>query len=283
LTHALQDQNFDLEKFLHAEHTNDDATNARQAVVEGYAMAAMLARMVQPVELAALPSLEPMMAAIVNTQFAEFPAFSSAPYFFRMQALFPYVQGMNLMQRGLKLGGWEKLNSLFAHPPATTKEIFSPEFYYEPKPLPTVSLPRPQVLSELPGLRLLAENTLGELGYYSLLGQLVSEHDAKSVTGGWLGDRYILYEGARPGRYALVARARWSSPETALAFFRAYHTILTKKYPELSPDKGSTADLFLGTAANGQVILLRQGDEVRWAEGIPAPQTDALLNWLEAL
>jgi Zn-dependent peptidase ImmA (M78 family) len=32
LTHALQDQHFDLLKFLHAEWGNDDATSARQAL-----------------------------------------------------------------------------------------------------------------------------------------------------------------------------------------------------------------------------------------------------------
>src|SRR5205809_433150 len=42
LTHALQDQNYDLDKFLHAARDNDDATSARQAIVEGHAMAAMM-------------------------------------------------------------------------------------------------------------------------------------------------------------------------------------------------------------------------------------------------
>ena len=42
LTHALQDQNWDLESYLHAARDDDDATAARQAVVEGYATAAMM-------------------------------------------------------------------------------------------------------------------------------------------------------------------------------------------------------------------------------------------------
>ena len=42
LTHALQDQSWDLESYLHGARDDDDATNARQAVVEGYATAAML-------------------------------------------------------------------------------------------------------------------------------------------------------------------------------------------------------------------------------------------------
>jgi hypothetical protein len=283
LTHALQDQNFDLEKFLHAERPNDDATNARQAVVEGHATAAMMEQYTAPLGLANFPSLEPLMAQVIDQQYEEFPAFSKAPFFFRFQALFPYVEGMGFMQKGLQLGGWKKLNSLFAHPPETTKEIFEPTAYFEDKPLSTVALPPPAALETVPGLRFLASNVMGELGYYALLGQLISEDAAKSVSKGWLADRYLVYEGPAERTYTLVARTRWSNAETALAFFRDYRSILTHKYPELTADKRSTTDLFMGTAANGQVVLLRKGDECRWAEGVPAAQIDALLNWLRSL
>lgn len=280
LTHALQDQNFDLQKFLHAARANDDATNARQAVAEGYAMAAMMQHLVEPVALASLPSLEPMMAGIVHQRLEEFPAFSNAPFFFRMQALFPYVQGMGFMQRGLQRDGWKTLNSLFANPPTTTKEIFEPAVYFDAKPLPTVSLPRPAAMAKVTGRRVLIENTLGQLGYYALLGQFISEDEAKTVGTGWLADRYILYEGPDANQFALAARTRWTNSETALAFFRDYHTILAHKYPELAPDKRSATDLFVGAAANGQVILVRQGDECLWAEGVPAAETEAMLSFL---
>jgi hypothetical protein len=133
---------------------------------------------------------------------------------------------------------------------------------------------------------------MGELGYYSLLGQLISEDEAKSVTAGWLADRYLLYEKTAPGpsagvlrdarQYTLISQTRWSSPEVALAFFRDYHSILAHKYPELAPDQRSTTDLFVGKAANGQVILLRKGNECLWAEGIPTAQGDAMLKWLDS-
>ena len=283
LTHALQDQSFDLDKFLHAERQNDDATNARQAVVEGYATAAMMQQMLGSVDLANMPALGTLMAGMVNKQMGEFPAFTSAPFFFRMQALFPYAQGMGFMQRGLQLGGWKKLNSLFSNPPTTTLEVFEPSVYFEHQPLATISLPRPPALEGAAGLKLLAENIVGELGYYSLLGQLISEDEAKTVAAGWLADRFVLYEGSSPDQFALIARTRWSTAETALAFFRDYHTILSKKYPELTADKRSATDVFVGTASNGSIILLRKGDECLWAEGVPTEKTDAILNWLRSL
>jgi hypothetical protein len=283
LTHALQDQNIDLVKFMRAVKDNDDATGARAAVMEGHATAAMMQRMIGSVPLAALPSLQSMMAGIIHQQFAEFPAFTNAPYFFRLQALFPYIQGMGFMQAALRQGGWEDLRSVFEDPPTTTKAIYDPSHYFEKKTLPPIALPRPPALEQAGGLRVVSENSFGQLGYHALIGQFVSEAEAKAVAPHWLGDRFIVYESEAGGRYALVARTRWSGPEQTLAFFRDYHAILAKKHPELASDKRSGEDLFIGAAANGSVILLRRGDECLWAEGIPAAQTDAMLDWLRSL
>jgi hypothetical protein len=283
LTHALQDQNFDLDKFVHADLENDDATNARQAVVEGYATAAMMQHMVGDVDLAALPSLAPLLESVVHQQMGEFPAFSSAPYFFRFQALFPYTEGMGFMQEGLKHGGWKGLKQVFVNPPTTTKEIFEPQLYFEHKPLPTITLPPPEALSNVPHLEKLDENTMGQMGYYSLLGQFLSEDETEPVTSGWVADRYILYEEVSTHRYALVGRTRWSSSETAAAFSNDYRTILSRKYPELTTEQQPTADLVLGSAANGRVILIRRNDECLWAEGVPPTQTDKVLNYLRSL
>ncbi len=283
LTHALQDQSFDLQKFLRGARDNDDATNARQAVVEGYATAAMMQHLIEPVELTSLPSLQPLMDQVVHAQMEEFPAFSSAPFFFRFQALFPYSEGMGFVQRGLALGGWKKLNQLFSRPPTATKEIFEPRVYFDARPLPKISLPSPASLSSVPNLKLLDENVMGAMGYYLLLGQLISEQEAKTVSAAWLADRYILYEDPTPRRYVLVVRTRWSSPEAALAFFRDYHAILARKYPELIPDRRSRTDMFVGSTASAQAVLLRKGDECLWAEGVAAAQTDAMLNWLRSL
>ena len=285
LTHALQDQSYDLEKFLKADHEDDDAEAARLAVVEGHATAAMIQEMIEPMKLEAMSSLEPLMAPIIQQQLEEFPAFTKAPFFFRFQALFPYIEGIGFMQQGLQAGGWKKLNSLFDDPPQTTKEIFQPDVYFQKQPLPKISLPQPAALATVHGLSFLTENSMGEMGYYALLGQLISEDEAKSVTPSWLADRYLLYEesDAGPGKkqYVLVSQTRWSSAESAQAFFRNYHTILAHKYTELAPDPRSTDDTFIGKSNKGEVILLHRGDQCIWAEGIPAAQTDAMVKWLD--
>jgi hypothetical protein len=283
LTHALQDQSWDLEEFLHAVRDNDDATNARQAVVEGYATAAMMQQMTAPLELAQLPSIAPLMEMVIHQQFGEYPTFSQAPYFFRMQSLFPYVQGMGFIQLGLQRGGWKSLNRVFADPPESTRQVFEPQTYFDHQSPPALALPRPAALAGVAGLEFLTENVMGELGYYALLGQLISEEEGKTLGEGWRADRYLLYEHSGGKDYTLVARTRWANAESALAFFRDYHTILTHKYPELTAAEDSTPDLFIGTAANGQVLLLRRGEQCLWAEGVPATQADAMLAWLRGL
>ena len=283
LTHALQDQSWDLEDYLHGARGDDDATDARQAVVEGYATAAMFQQMAGGLDLGALPNLSTLMEGVIHSQFEEFPAFSNAPYFFRITATFPYVQGLGFIQAGLHQGGWPALKDLFEHPPQTTHQIFEPEAYFNHQPVAQVVLPHPPALEGATGLRLLGENSLGELGYYSFLGQLVSEDEAHALSPAWVADRYLLYEHAGGDDYALVARSRWASSESAQAFFRDYRTILAQKYPHLSTDQRSGADLFIGDTGNNSVLLLRKGDECVWAEGVPTAQAGALLAWMQAL
>jgi len=284
LTHALQDQNFNLEHYMHAVKNDDDAEAARQAVVEGYATAAMFQRMLGSTNLALLPSFDTLIAPLINQQMAEFPVFSKAPFFFRLEALFPYIQGAGFIEKGLKqVGSWKDLNTLFTSPPTSTKDIYQPDVYFSHVPLPNVQLPAQTPLDSVPGLSRLDENSLGELGFNALLGQFLSEERAKAASADWLADRYILYENRAQQSYALVARARWANPEVALTFFRDYHAVLLQKYAELSPDSRSTPECFIGHTSSGEVILLRAGAEVRWAEGVPSNKTDEMIKWLGSL
>ena len=112
-------------------------------------------------ELGQLPSISPLIEALIPQQFEEFPAFSHAPYFFRIQALFPYVQGVGFIQAGLQLGGWKDLNRLFEHPPDATKQIFEPQTYFNHQVFSQIALAHPPALEGVAGLRFLRENAMG--------------------------------------------------------------------------------------------------------------------------
>ena len=283
LTHALQDQNFNVERYMKAVQRDDDAEAARQAVVEGYATAAMFQSMFPSAPIANLPNLDNILGPLIRQQMTEFPVFSNAPYFFRLQALFPYIQGVSFIASALRRGGWESLGELFASPPSSTRAIFQPNVYFKHLAVPTIQLPSKTPLSSVPGLKTLDENSMGELGMDQLLGQFLSEQAADTAISQFVADRYIVYEDPTANRYALVARTRWTNPEAALAFFRDYHAILAKKFPELSPDDRSGEGRYVGRTAAGDVIVLQTGDEVRWAEGVPADRLDAMIEWLSSL
>lgn len=283
LTHALQDQNFNLEHYMKAVKKNDDEEAARQAVVEGYATAAMYLSMVPGAPISELPNFDSTLGPLIRQQMSEFPVYSKAPFFFRMQALFPYIQGANFIENGLRQLGWKGLNQLFSSPPTSTKAIFQPGIYFNHVALPDVQLPRKTPLSSVTGLKMLDENTMGELGYDSLLGQFLSEKKASVASSAWMGDRYIVYENPAAKQYALVARTRWDSRQAADEFFRDYRAVLNQKYSELTPDSRSAAGRFVARTSSGDVVMLHAGDEVRWAEGVPAGKVNAMLKWLAAL
>ena len=283
LTHALQDQNFNLENYIKAVKHNDDAEAARQAVVEGYATAAMFQSMLGGAPLPNMTGFETVLGPLIRQQMTEFPVFSKAPFFFRLQALFPYIQGAGFVGNGISQVGWKGLNKLFTSPPSSTKAIFQPAVYYNNVSLPEVQLPGTTPLGSVPDLKLLAENSLGELGFEELVGQFISEDKATADCRNWMGDRYVVYEDAAKKNYPFVARTRWATPDAALTFFRDYHTILTKKYPQITQDSRSTDKTFIAGTSTGEVILLRTGDEVRWAEGVPSNKVNAMLKWLALL
>ena len=295
LTHALQDQSFDLWKFMHATPDNDDATAARQALVEGYATLAMIQAMLGSVPIEKLPSLDAMMEQVVNQQMTEYPIFSKAPFFLRFQVLFPYAQGMHFVHEGLVSGGWKRLNQIFDHPPATTSDIFQPDLYFKPA-IPgqssvSVDLPAPPAIAHDSHLEQVESNFMGELGYYALIGQLLSQDAAAKVTKPWVADRYKVYDGPEPGQFMLLARTRWENEEAASAFCSDYRSILQKRWPETSgPASVGTSTshdrskpVIFATQGPRQTMLLLEGNECRWGEGVPAAQADAVTTWLEAL
>jgi hypothetical protein len=305
LTHALQDQSFDLWRFIRATRDDDDASSAREALVEGYATLAMMQVMLGSIPIEKLPSLDASMEVMVNQQMGEYPVFTKAPYFLRFQAMFPYIQGMHFARAGLVLGGWQRLNQCFTDPPTSTEQIFRPESYFKPpadgpaatdpatRPLP---LPPPALLERTPGLKRVESNIMGELGYDALIGQLLTPEEADKVTLPWVADRYLVYEGPAAGQFALVARTRWSTSQAASGFCDDYRAILEKRSPgavaeshgAASPEAqtehtGSSPEVLLRTAGARQTFLLREGNECRWAEGVPEQKAQAVEKWLADL
>ena len=128
LTHALEDQHFQIEAWEKAARPNDDAELAREAVLEGSAMAAMVDYLLQGTgrSLQDLPDIDPSM---LIGDMEGTPMLKKAPAFLKDALIFPYLDGLNFSAAVLRPGGWSALPGVFAKPPASTQQILHPELY----------------------------------------------------------------------------------------------------------------------------------------------------------
>ena len=228
LTHALEDQYFHIEEWSKAVHSNGDATLARDAVLEGSAMVAMIdySLLGTGQSVKDLPEFDP---SILVGDLASSPALEKAPPFIRDTLEFPYLAGFTFSASAMKAFGWNSLPSLFANPPLSTQQILHPELYKAKKVPKNVSVPSfdKELGSDWEKLE---DDTMGEFGWREVLKQFIDKQGAASLAAAWEGDHYIVYENKQSKKLVLAARLALSSEEAAARFFGRYSEALEKKY-----------------------------------------------------
>jgi hypothetical protein len=230
LTHALEDQHFHIEAWSRAAKPNEDAELAREAVLEGSAMAAMVDYLMSGTgrSLKDLPEFDPSM---LLGELESTPTLKSAPPFLKDALIFPYISGLNFCAVVLKSSGWPALSAVFEKPPVSTQQILHPALYKSGRIPSTVSLPPlDKMLGKDWGK--LDENILGEFGWKEVLKQFLDEDRAKTLAAAWDGDRYAVYEQKETKRLILITRLHLDSEEHAARFFGQYSEALEKKYAE---------------------------------------------------
>jgi len=229
LTHALEDQHFQIEDWAKAARPNDDAELAREAVLEGSAMAAMVDFLLQGSgrSLQDLPDFDPSMLV---GDLADSAELKKAPQFIKDSLIFPYFGGLRFSAAILKPSGWSSLPGVFTKPPVSTQQILHPALYRSGKIPAHVALPSLESMLGT-GWSKLEENTLGEFGWEEVLKQFLVEERAKPLSEAWNGDRYAVYEEKRTKRLLLLTRLRLNSEEIAERFFGRYSEALEKKHP----------------------------------------------------
>lgn len=227
--HALQDQHFDLERWLAEVSPTEDGALARAAITEGDAMAAMLAYLLAPsgATLEDLPGVGEMLRQNAGATGAAFPTFDRAPKALQRLLLFPYVEGADFVLAALRRGGWDAVDRLYRDPPGSTEQILHPERYWE-----TRDPPRPlDAPTAEPGDSLLVSGSWGEFGVALVL-EAASEDStaARAAARGWGGDRFGLWratDGALVYRWSLA----WDSPAAAGRFATAYAQGVATRFP----------------------------------------------------
>lgn len=257
LTHALEDQSFQIEKWIKAARPNDDAELARDSVSEGSAMAAMVDYSLQDDHLTvrALPDVSGLIRTHAVAEMDKDPKLSKAPGFIRDELLFPYLAGVSFTQQFLKAHtGWSDLKLIFENPPASTQQIMHPDLYL--KDVKPVAVSLPDWKDVAPGdWKLLEENVLGEFGLDEVLKNYLDQARADALSSAWAGDHYAVFEDQKTKETPLVFRLALDNEQDAAGFYTQYSEALNQKYKQQT-------DVFrqpeyLQFDANGASVFLR--------------------------
>jgi hypothetical protein len=307
LTHALQDQHFNLRRFEHWPKGDSDAELAAHALIEGDATLAM-ALYVANNPLVALAFLKSLGTTGMASE-----ELDKAPRALRESLLFPYQDGEKWVSALYKRGGWNEVSQAFTTLPQSTEQILHPEKYFAHEAPVRVTLPditnllnnseRAAMRSVPPALaggsdshslvrrgdrelltaysllptpiwRRIAYDVQGEWGFYLILDQfLKSPAESRRAAAGWGGDRFAVYEGPK-GQVCFVSLSVWDTQNDAREFFNAYDKRVTLRYSTAeesrvfeAPDRPIVMRTWKTT--EGMVNLNLSGTRVLIVEGYP--------------
>ena len=217
LTHALQDQQFDIGRRALDLRANTDGSLAYHAVLEGEATLVMLASIIEQSgadfdALIGQPMVESMLAAAAAGDFAIDPA---TPRYFTESLKFPYLQGLRFVIEAYRRGGWKALDHIHQDPPRSTREILHPADYFE-------GGFRAGAFSATPRLPLRARTVerLGEFHWGYLLGP--------GNALGWTSDRVSIVDD-RWCEPTVLVESSWENEAAARRFHAAYVALLDER------------------------------------------------------
>jgi hypothetical protein len=191
LTHALQDQHFDIGHFTHHVRGRSDAQTAAMAVLEGDATAAMLDLSLAPSgrSVAEMPDVTRLMEAASGAS-SDQPRLAAAPRALRESLLFPYTAGFALCVERLRAGGHRAIDDLIRHPPDSTEQVLHSEKLAAREAPIDVPATVPAPLHET--YELAWHDVMGEFGLRLVLEEALPGPRAAAGARGWGGDHAML-------------------------------------------------------------------------------------------
>jgi hypothetical protein len=227
LTHALQDQNYDLMKWmrrtpeqrLRAPKMRVDAEDeeegvARRAVVEGQAEIVRFDYLLKPYErnLADTPQVVDFLQDAATRTYDDMVTVHNAPLLLKETGIFPYREGLNFELELLRTGGKQMaFAGAFARPPRDTHEVMEPQAYIANQKKFASLMPD---LTALLSDRYEAYDSgiIGQLDVRTMAKQFGRQDDAFALAPNWQGGAYVAVKRRTVAADAPVAVAASDKP-----------------------------------------------------------------------
>ena len=268
-THALQDQNYDLENGLNLNEDSCESDSERcaaiQALVEGDAS---LSELNWYMDNGTLEDQTEILEFYGNL---DLEVFDSAPEFIALDFMFPYDQGYTFVESLYDKGGWGSVDRAYQNLPLSTEQILHPERYPDDKPIP-VNIPEfDDILGN--GWEEIDRGVMGEWYTYLILAKgldepaRIDDNQAKRAAEGWGGDVYVVYYNADTAETVMVLHSTWDSSDEADEFADAFRDYANGRFGRSSSDAWQGAD--------GYHVFLQQADTTTW---ILAPDAETAMT-----
>ena len=260
LTHALQDQHFNLESFVNPNSDNSDALLARSALVEGDASAVMFDEMRRQLGQKPLREEENIQSLLLQNVLGVslIGAAGGAPLTLKLTLVFPYTSGVRFVHQLLRRGGYAEITRVFGSPPRSTEEILHPQKFFADRP--DFAIPSEKELVEAAGGGMAAyHDTIGEFLIGALLGMGLDDKQRAAVAAaGWGGDLVTVI---RSGNGQIVAwRSDWDSERDAEEFQLAFRDASERLFPGMKTD--GSAEIWQGRTAGEEMRCRRSSRQV---------------------
>ena len=312
LTHALQDQHFNLSRFDKWPKGDSDAELATHSLIEGDATLAMV------LYIASNPLRALAFLKSIGAMGATSEELNKAPRAVRESLLFPYQEGLNWTRELYRRGGWNEVSQAFTTLPQSTEQILHPEKYFAHEAPVKVTLPDLALLlnskrsevrgrrSEIrnqqsevrsqkfdrtqkslnstpkiqpPSWKRISSDVEGEWGLYLILDQyLKSPAESRRAAAGWAGDRFDFYESTK-GETVYVSVSDWDTENDAREFYDAYIKRVPLQFPEA---ERSTGDLARFATPEDEVLIALKGTRVFVVNTPRSVNADKLLCVLDS-
>ncbi len=288
LTHALQDQHVDLDKWgdqgieaLSRDNDSDnkhiavdEADTARDAVTEGQAMVVFIDWGLKPKNVT-LRTIPKVMADDENNAAAsasDSPVLARAPLLLQQSLLFPYREGLNFEQTLLQDKGTQAaFAGVLDRPPSSSYEIMNPEVYEKKGTVPLLHMPDIHPLLD-GSYEPYDIGVMGELDVRMIAELFGGKPTGAAMASQWDGGLYYAAQAktaktpeqrASTASIATFYLSEWKTASAATRFAALYAESLNRKYTKCERDAQQSdqgAQVF--QTEEGPVLIVRTGKQV---------------------